>query len=188
MDSGTISGPVAKTVFEKMYGTGRAAAAIVDRHDGEVPRGYDDLIALPGVGDYTASAIASFAFGGSHAVLDTNVRRVFARAVGGVEFPATAVTKAERALAEARSCSAGYHAASLDAPTTEGTSIADRLLVEMGRLEREELPRRTPPPAASVARWTSAVHVPIHASPPIDAARPTSTKGSHQCRTWRMPK
>ena len=77
-----------------------AATAIVERHGGEVPPGYDELIALPGVGDYTASAIASFAFGGSHAVLDTNVRRVFARAVGGIEFPAASVNKAERALAE----------------------------------------------------------------------------------------
>jgi A/G-specific adenine glycosylase len=77
-----------------------AATAIADRHDGEVPAAYHDLITLPGVGDYTASAIASFAFGGSHPVLDTNVRRVLARAVGGVEFPATSVNKAERALAE----------------------------------------------------------------------------------------
>ncbi len=78
-----------------------AASAIVERHDGEVPAGYDDLIALPGVGDYTASAIASFAFGHRHAVLDTNVRRVLARSVSGVEFPAAAVNKAERVLAEA---------------------------------------------------------------------------------------
>lgn len=77
-----------------------AATAIVDRHDGEVPAAYDDLIALPGVGDYTASAIASFAFGGSHAVLDTNVRRVIARAVSGAEFPSTSVTRAERLVAE----------------------------------------------------------------------------------------
>ncbi len=77
-----------------------AATAIVARHEGEVPPGYDDLIALPGVGDYTASAIASFAFGASHAVLDTNVRRVLARAVSGVEFPATSVSRAERAVAE----------------------------------------------------------------------------------------
>ncbi len=77
-----------------------AAQAIMDRHDGEVPASYDDLLALPGVGDYTASAIASFAFGGSHAVLDTNVRRVFARAVSGVEFPSASVTRAEKQLAE----------------------------------------------------------------------------------------
>jgi A/G-specific adenine glycosylase len=77
-----------------------AATAIAERHGGEVPSAYDELIALPGVGDYTASAIASFAFGERHVVLDTNVRRVFARAVGGVEFPATSVTKVERAVAE----------------------------------------------------------------------------------------
>jgi len=77
-----------------------AATAIVDRHEGEVPSSYDELIALPGVGDYTASAIAAFAYGASHAVMDTNVRRVLARAVGGVEFPAASVTKPERALAE----------------------------------------------------------------------------------------
>ena len=77
-----------------------AATAIQERHGGEVPPAYDDLIALPGVGDYTASAIASFAFGGSHAVLDTNVRRVFARAVSGVEFPGQSVSRAERTLAE----------------------------------------------------------------------------------------
>ena len=52
------------------------------------PSSREELLALPGVGDYTASAIASFAFGARHAVLDTNVRRVFARAVGGEEFPA----------------------------------------------------------------------------------------------------
>jgi A/G-specific adenine glycosylase len=77
-----------------------AATAILTRHGGQVPPGYDELIALPGIGDYTASAIASFAFGASHAVLDTNVRRVLARAVSGVEFPAQSVSKAERELAE----------------------------------------------------------------------------------------
>src|SRR6187200_2106162 len=78
-----------------------AATAIVERHDGQVPSSREDLLALPGVGDYTASAIASFAFGASHAVLDTNVRRVLGRAVGGEEFPAASVTRAERERAEA---------------------------------------------------------------------------------------
>ncbi len=77
-----------------------AARAIVERHDGEVPASYDDLRALPGVGDYTASAVASFAHGERHAVLDTNVRRVLARAVSGVEFPPASLTRAERTLAE----------------------------------------------------------------------------------------
>jgi A/G-specific adenine glycosylase len=78
-----------------------AATAIVDRHSGEVPSDYDDLIALPGVGDYTAAAIASFAFGRRHVVLDTNVRRVLGRAVAGVELPAQTVTRQERELAAA---------------------------------------------------------------------------------------
>lgn len=76
-----------------------AATAIVEQHDGEVPAGYEDLIALPGVGDYTAAAVASFAYRRRHVVLDTNVRRVLARTVTGVEFPATAVTRVERELA-----------------------------------------------------------------------------------------
>ena len=78
-----------------------AAAAMVERHGGEVPSAYDDLRALPGVGDYTASAIASFAFGSRHAVLDTNVRRVLGRLLGGEALPRLALTGHERARAEA---------------------------------------------------------------------------------------
>lgn len=77
-----------------------AARAIVERHDGAVPGAYADLRALPGVGDYTASAVAAFAFGQRHAVLDTNVRRVLARAVSGVAQPPPSPTSAERALAD----------------------------------------------------------------------------------------
>jgi A/G-specific adenine glycosylase len=76
-----------------------AATAIVERHGGQVPSSYGDLVALPGVGDYTAAAVASFAFGRRHVVLDTNVRRVLARVVSGSEFPAPTVTAAERTLA-----------------------------------------------------------------------------------------
>lgn len=78
-----------------------SAVAIVERFGGEVPDTYDELRTLPGVGDYTAAAIASFAFGRRHAVLDTNVRRVLGRAVSGVELPANTVTAAERELATA---------------------------------------------------------------------------------------
>ncbi len=76
-----------------------AATAIVEQHGGAVPSDYTDLLALPGIGDYTAAAIASFAFRRRHVVLDTNVRRVLTRTQRGVEFPATAVTREERDLA-----------------------------------------------------------------------------------------
>ncbi len=78
----------------------QAATAIRDDHDGEVPDEYPELLALPGVGSYTAAAIASFAFGHRHVVLDTNVRRVQTRIAVGVAFPQRSATAAERELAE----------------------------------------------------------------------------------------
>ena len=65
----------------------RAAVEIRDRHDGEVPRDVDALLALTGIGDYTARAVAVFAFGDRHPVVDTNTRRVLARAVDGRSQP-----------------------------------------------------------------------------------------------------
>ncbi|MFB6721549.1 A/G-specific adenine glycosylase [Kribbella sp. NPDC056345] len=76
-----------------------AAQAIVERHGGEVPDDHAALLALPGVGTYTAAAIASFAFGQRHAVVDTNVRRVLARALTGVAQPTISPTAADQRLA-----------------------------------------------------------------------------------------
>lgn len=76
------------------------AGAIVERHDGRVPDSLADLLALPGVGNYTARAVASFAFGQRYAVVDTNVRRVLARALAGEAAPGGAVTSADRRRAE----------------------------------------------------------------------------------------
>jgi A/G-specific adenine glycosylase len=56
-----------------------AATAIVARHGGEVPADVEALLALPGIGRYTARAVAAFGFGQRHAVVDTNVRRFVAR-------------------------------------------------------------------------------------------------------------
>jgi A/G-specific adenine glycosylase len=64
-----------------------AATAIAGRHGGIVPADVDELLALPGVGAYTARAVASFAYGQRHPVVDTNVRRVVARAVLGQGEP-----------------------------------------------------------------------------------------------------
>lgn len=78
-----------------------ATAVIVrDEHDGEVPQDEDSLLALPGVGHYTAAAIAAFAFGRRSVVLDTNIRRVVTRSVVGSAAPPAHITSVERALAE----------------------------------------------------------------------------------------
>ncbi|WP_313959770.1 A/G-specific adenine glycosylase [Microbacterium paludicola] len=75
----------------------RAAVEITQRHGGEVPRDVDALLALSGIGDYTARAVATFAFGDRHPVVDTNTRRVMARALDGKSQPGPA---ARRDLAE----------------------------------------------------------------------------------------
>lgn len=78
-----------------------AAKVMVERHAGQVPTDPDDLRALPGVGDYTVAAVASFAFGRPLPVLDTNVRRVLARIAQGVAQAAPTPTRTERELAAA---------------------------------------------------------------------------------------
>ena len=61
-----------------------AATVIAEQHGDVVPDDVDALLALPGIGDYTARAVAVFAYGQRHPVVDTNVRRVLARALRGV--------------------------------------------------------------------------------------------------------
>ena len=60
-----------------------AAVAVTGRHGGVVPSDVAELEALPGVGTYTARAVACFGFGQRQPVVDTNVRRVVARLVHG---------------------------------------------------------------------------------------------------------
>jgi A/G-specific adenine glycosylase len=57
----------------------RAAQEIVAKHDGVFPRPKKDALDLPGIGNYTAAAILSIAYGAKYAVLDGNVARVLAR-------------------------------------------------------------------------------------------------------------
>ncbi|PZQ91774.1 MAG: adenine glycosylase [Leifsonia xyli] len=77
-----------------------AAVAITERHGGVVPADVDELLALPGVGPYTARAVAAFAYGIRVPVVDVNVRRVLARAVRGVGEPGPARTAEEHASME----------------------------------------------------------------------------------------
>jgi A/G-specific adenine glycosylase len=77
------------------------ARAIVERHGGRVPDALHDLLALPGVGAYTARAVAAFAYGQRQPVVDTNVRRLVARAVAGSPDAGPATSAADLAAVEA---------------------------------------------------------------------------------------
>jgi A/G-specific adenine glycosylase len=146
-----------------------AAAEIVERHDGQVPSAYDDLRALPGIGDYTAAAIASFAFARRHVVLDTNVRRVFARLLQGKELPAATLTRAERELA-----------ASV-LPEQDATAAAWSVAVmELGALVCSAVrPKCTACPVAEQCAWRSAGY-PAYDGP---ARRTQAWSGTdRQCR------
>lgn len=144
-----------------------AAVEITERHGGRVPDTYEELCALPGVGDYTAAAIASFAFGQRVVVLDTNVRRVFARAVGGVQHPSPSVTRAERDMATAL------------LPESEAATWAAATM-ELGALVcTARAPRCGDCPIADLCRWRAAGH-PEHDGPP---RRGQAWKGTdRQCR------
>lgn len=74
----------------------QSAQIIATTHQDQVPDTYADLVALPGIGDYTANAVLAFAFGQRAIMLDTNVRRVLARWCDGKERPSGTVTLAER--------------------------------------------------------------------------------------------
>ncbi len=76
------------------------ARILTEDHGGQVPDSVAVLRGLPGVGSYTAAAVASFAFGQRHAVLDTNARRVLARLVRGEDLPPRSTSAAEVRLAE----------------------------------------------------------------------------------------
>jgi A/G-specific adenine glycosylase len=60
----------------------RAAIQVVEVHQGVFPTMFEDILALPGIGRSTAAAISAFAYGESRAILDGNVKRVFARHFG----------------------------------------------------------------------------------------------------------
>jgi A/G-specific adenine glycosylase len=78
-----------------------AATAIAQDHDDIVPSDVDTLLALPGIGAYTARAVAAFAYRKRCPVVDTNVRRVIARAVHGAGDAGPASTTRDLADADA---------------------------------------------------------------------------------------
>ena len=132
-----------------------AALAIRDQHAGEVPAELDELRALPGVGDYTAAAIAAFAHGRRAVVLDTNVRRVLTRLLAAEEFPPSSLGRAERERA------AGLLPE--DAPTSATWSVA---VMELGALVcTARTPRCGACPVAERCAWRAAGY-PAYDGPP----------------------
>jgi len=124
-----------------------AALAVVQRHGGVVPADPVALRALPGVGDYTAAAVAAFAYGRRAVVLDTNVRRVLGRVLRGRPHPPTAgPTAAERTEAEVLLP---------DDPATAATwSVA---VMELGALVcTSRAPRCGVCPVTTACRWFAA--------------------------------
>lgn len=117
----------------------RAAVEIRDRHGGVVPRDVDALLALTGIGDYTARAVAVFAYGDRHPVVDTNTRRVLARAVEARAQPAPPARRdlaaMEAVLPEADADAAVMNAAAMElgatvcvarSPRCDACPISDR--------------------------------------------------------------
>ncbi|WP_374313172.1 A/G-specific adenine glycosylase [Microbacterium sp.] len=108
----------------------RAAVEIRDRHGGVVPRDVDALLALTGIGDYTARAVAVFAYGERHPVVDTNTRRVLARAVDGRSQPDPPARRDLDAMSALlppeRTASAVMNAAAMELGATVCTARAPR--------------------------------------------------------------
>jgi A/G-specific adenine glycosylase len=134
-----------------------AAQAVTERHGGEIPSDVDALRALPGIGDYTAAAVASFAFGARAAVLDTNVRRVYARVFDGAADAAGSPTVAERRAA-------------LDRVPVQDPGRFSVAVMELGALVcTARAPRCDACPVAADCRWLAAGRPP--------AAAPRRTQG-----------
>ena len=131
------------------------ATAIAERHGNRVPEDVDELLALPGVGDYTARAIAVFAHGHRHPVVDTNVRRVVARAVQGSAQPAAPNARRdlpamEALLPEDRAAQRAFNAGMMEIGAVVCTARA---------------PRCDECPLAAVCAWRLAGYPPPDAPP-----------------------
>ena len=133
----------------------RTAQGISACHGGRVPDTLEELRALPGVGQYTAAAIFSFAFGGRAVVLDTNIRRLLVRVEHGREFPPVSATAAEWREAEAW--------LPADDPTAAAWAAAS---MELGALVcTARSPRCQDCPLAQHCAWRAAGY-PRHDGPP----------------------
>ena len=132
-----------------------AAVAITEQHGGVVPSDVDQLLALPGIGDYTARAVAAFAFGLRHPVVDTNVRRVIARAIDGNAEAGPPSTRKDLAAMEA-----------LLPHSVEDARLFNAGMMELGAIAcTARAPRCDACPLADSCRWRAEGY------PPYDGRR-----------------
>ncbi|QDY10924.1 A/G-specific adenine glycosylase [Micromonospora sp. HM134] len=125
------------------------AVAIVERHGGRVPDQLDQLLALPGIGTYTARAVAAFAYGQRHPVVDTNVRRVVSRAVAGAPDAGPATTPADLVAC-----------AELLPVEPAAAALASAAFMELGAIVcTARSPRCTSCPVESICAWRASGQV-----------------------------
>jgi A/G-specific adenine glycosylase len=108
------------------------ARAVVREHGGVVPSDRAALLALPGIGPYTAAAVRAFAFELADVALDTNLRRIVHRVTLGLEFPPLAADRELDALARASVPAGAAHAwnsALMDVGATLCTARAPKCLL-----------------------------------------------------------
>ncbi|PPF22517.1 MULTISPECIES: A/G-specific adenine glycosylase [unclassified Rathayibacter] len=138
------------------------AVAIAEEHGDVVPDDVETLLALPGIGDYTARAIAVFAYGRRHPVVDTNVRRVLARAVDGAAEPGPPRARADLAamsalLPESLSEAAAFNAGAMELGAIVCTARAPRCdecpIRDLCRWRAEGYPEHTGPVKAKQKRF-----------------------------------
>jgi len=123
-----------------------AAGVIAGQHDDTVPSDIEALEALPGVGSYTARAVATFGYGKRCPVVDTNVRRVVARAVHGRGDAGPARTAADLADVDA-----------LLPPDDRSAAVISAGLMELGAVVcTARTPRCGICPVREVCAWRAA--------------------------------
>lgn len=134
---------------KRLYET---ACVLRDEYHGNVPEDLESLLALPGIGHYTARAIRCFAFGIPEPVVDTNVRRVVARAVFG-----HAQAGPPREVEDRRAVAAILH--SLESEATKCAIAAG--LMELGAvLCQSHKPQCEPCPLWDACEWRKAGYPP----------------------------
>lgn len=142
-----------------------AATAIAADHGNAVPRDVDALLALPGVGPYTARAVAAFAYGVRVPVVDVNARRVLARAIDGNGESGPAQTRRELQLME-----------SLLPRDEHRARLANAGVMELGQTVcTARAPRCELCPIAGECAWRSAGYPPYEGRP---APRQKAYEGS----------